>query len=338
MTKAFDHVNHSLLFEKLFNRGMPSIFIRFLIATYRKQTANVKWNGELSNEFHLCNGVKQGAVLSAILYCVYVDDLFLRLRHKRVGCWINGEYLGIAGYADDNFLISPTLEGLQEMLNTCDEYAKEHHLNFSTNKDPKKSKTKCMAFLQKDRKLKNMKLAGNNLPWVESGKHLGVKIENSIDGLKQDMMEKRGQFINTNNTLMQEFYFAHPDTKVTLNSIYNSHFTGAPLWDLFCREATMIENSWNVAIRKMLNIDFQTHRYLIEPLSCRRHIKFSLLKRFLTFIEKIKDSKKTPITTLLTSIKQDVRSTTGKNLRNIMLAVGKLTYLLTLTNLFGSSR
>ena len=82
MSKAFDHVNHSLLFEKLFNRGMPSIFIRFLIATYRKQTANVKWNGELSNEFQLCNGVKQGAVLSAILYCVCV---FLRLRHKHVG-------------------------------------------------------------------------------------------------------------------------------------------------------------------------------------------------------------------------------------------------------------
>ena len=42
-------------------------------------------------------------------------------------------YLGMLGYADDNFLLSPTLDWLQEMINTCDEYAKEHNLKFSTN-------------------------------------------------------------------------------------------------------------------------------------------------------------------------------------------------------------
>ena len=86
--------------------------------------ANVRWNGYYSSEFSIKNGVKQGAVLSALFYCVYVDDLFLRLRNNRQGCWINGEFMGILGYADDNVLLSPTLDGLQNMLNICEQYAK----------------------------------------------------------------------------------------------------------------------------------------------------------------------------------------------------------------------
>ena len=83
----------------------------------------VTWNGNYSAEFNIKNGVKQGAVLSALLYCVYVDDLFLRLRKNRQGCWINGEFMGIFGYSDDKVLLSPTLDGLQNMINILCKWA-----------------------------------------------------------------------------------------------------------------------------------------------------------------------------------------------------------------------
>ena len=116
----------------------------------------VRWNGNYSAEFSIKIGVKQGAVLSTLLYCVYVDDLFLRLRKNRQGCWINGEFMGIFGYADDNVLLSPTLDGLQNMLNICEQYAKEHNLSFSTNENINKCKMKCMAFTKKERDLRSM--------------------------------------------------------------------------------------------------------------------------------------------------------------------------------------
>ena len=75
MTKAFDLVKHSQLFRKLIDGGLSIIFIRLLLASYLLQKANVRWNGILSRNFPLSNGVKQGAVLSAILYCFYVNDL-----------------------------------------------------------------------------------------------------------------------------------------------------------------------------------------------------------------------------------------------------------------------
>ena len=51
-------------------------YIRLLMVMYKKQCANIKWNGETSSRFAIKNGVKQGAVLSAILFCVYIDELF----------------------------------------------------------------------------------------------------------------------------------------------------------------------------------------------------------------------------------------------------------------------
>ena len=78
--------------------------IHFLMYVYKIQVATVKWNNCYSMEFNIKNGVKQGAVLSALLYCIYVDDLFRLLRNSCLGCWINGEFTGLLGYADDNML------------------------------------------------------------------------------------------------------------------------------------------------------------------------------------------------------------------------------------------
>ena len=118
MTKAFDLVKHSLLFRKLLSAGLPPIFIRVLLFIYSMQYANSRWNEEVSDTFLLSNGVRQGAILSAILYCFYVNDLFKILRNRRAGCWVNDNYHGIIGYSDDSFLLAPSLSALQEMLQT----------------------------------------------------------------------------------------------------------------------------------------------------------------------------------------------------------------------------
>ena len=322
MTKAFDLVKHSILFKKLLVKGLSVIFLRLLLFIYLMQFANVKWNGETSSWFSLGNGVRQGGVISAILYCFYVNDLFVLLRQRGEGCWIQGSYCGIYGYSDDNFLLAPSLHALQCMLDTCEEYAAKHNLRFSTDPDPVKCKTKCLAFTFKTRKLKNMMLCGDPLPWVENCKHLGNYIRNKIDGMKNDQRIKQAQYINKNNELEQEFHFCHPRTKFKINRIYNSHFTGSPLWDLFSPDAVKLESSWNRSVKIMYDLPYETHRCLIEPLS-GTHIKRILINRFLNFLKQIINSKKNVTKVLLNTIKYSVKSTTGRNLRKIMLLTGK---------------
>ena len=103
-------------------------------------------------------------LLSAIFYCVYMNDLFEILRSSKYGCWVNGNFFGILGYSDDNFLLAPSLHALQQMLLICENYADSHDLKFSTDPDPKKCKTKCIAFLKKRRELPKLKLCETDLP------------------------------------------------------------------------------------------------------------------------------------------------------------------------------
>ena len=197
--------------------------------------------------FPMTNGVRQGAVLFAIAYCFYCDELFSILQQRRTGCWVLGKYHGIFGYSDDNWLLAPSLSALQDMLLTCEEYAASHNLTISTDTDPEKCKTKLMAFLRKPRDLPSLTLCGTELPWVKKVKHLGNTISNTMDGNQLDMRVKTAK----NNTICQEFHFAHPKAKSTINGIYNGHFTGSQLWKLDSREYDKVLSTYNKSVKIM---------------------------------------------------------------------------------------
>ena len=54
----------------------------------------------------------------------------------------------VCGYSDDILLLAPCIDALQDMLSTYKMYPQEHNLQFSTNINPIKSKTKCIAFVK----------------------------------------------------------------------------------------------------------------------------------------------------------------------------------------------
>ena len=138
-----------------------------------------------------------------------------------------------------------------------------------------------------------------------------------------DIKTKQADYIEKNNSIIQEFSYTHLRTRNEVNRIYNNHFTGSPLWDLFSRDADMMYNTWNKSVRLMFDVPLQTHRYFLEPLAETRQLKFTLIKRFLGFISQIEKSKKILPNILLQTIKRDCRSTTGSNLRNILLLTTK---------------
>ena len=110
-----------------------------------------------------------------------------------------------------------------------------------------------------------------------------------------------------------------PKTIAHINSIQNSHFYGSVLWKVGSRPVEMLEKSWNVAIRRMFSLPVNTHRYLIEPISRMEHASTLLNKRFLSFVQSIRGSKKVCLRDLLRVVEHDTRSVTGHNLRTLML-------------------
>ena len=100
-SKAFDKVNHWMLFRKLFNRGVPFVLIRVLLYWYRTQTFCIKWGSTTSDFFNVSNGVRQGGILSPYLFIIYIDDLSNMLNSAGIGCHIHYYCTNHVFYADD---------------------------------------------------------------------------------------------------------------------------------------------------------------------------------------------------------------------------------------------
>ena len=88
--KTFDKINHWLLFKKLIERQMPLYLVTLLCYWYRHQVMFVRWGSSLSTGFRVTNGVRQGVVLSPLLFNVYINDLSIQLSQTGIGGSIDG--------------------------------------------------------------------------------------------------------------------------------------------------------------------------------------------------------------------------------------------------------
>ena len=81
-SKAIDKVHYCKLFSRLIERNVPPLVIRVLLNMYSGQHVRVLWNGIFSCDFLVKNGVKQGGIISPILFCIYFDDVLCRLLYR----------------------------------------------------------------------------------------------------------------------------------------------------------------------------------------------------------------------------------------------------------------
>ena len=174
------------LFSLLCDRNLPGVVIRFLLDSYSRQNVFTRWNNVLSNAIHMENGVKQGGVLSPILFCVNFDELLKRLESSGMGCYIGHHFYGCVGYADDVKLLCPSINGLQSMNNVCEDFADEFDVTFNTKN------TMCICYgSDNNATLRQLSSNGGKIPWQSTVKHLGnVLMYNLHD--EADVYNKRG--------------------------------------------------------------------------------------------------------------------------------------------------
>ena len=134
-SKAFDRVDHGIPFHKLEKRGLPAPILCFLMSWYRLQEMKIQWGSNChSVPFNVSNGVRQGSVLSPMLFAVYLDGLLEELCVSGVGCHWRWMFAGVFCYADDLVLLAPCPSALRTMLSICLSYAQSHGLVFNAAK------------------------------------------------------------------------------------------------------------------------------------------------------------------------------------------------------------
>ena len=80
-------------------------------------------DGLMSQWFKLNQSVRQGGVLSAWLYIVYINDLATELEKAELGATIHTFYLGTPMQADNVALLARSVNDMQRMLSICFKYS-----------------------------------------------------------------------------------------------------------------------------------------------------------------------------------------------------------------------
>ena len=86
----------------------------------------------------MSNGVRQGGILSPILFCLYMDNLSMKLLEAKVGCNVNNVFINYMMFADDTALIAPSPMALHILIDCCVSFAASNDIIFN------QSKSKCM--------------------------------------------------------------------------------------------------------------------------------------------------------------------------------------------------
>lgn len=128
---AFDKVSRKALIYKLYSIGVSYKYTK-MIETIYANTQSAVWNGEeLSDYFNTLSGVKQGCLLSPLLFALYINDLH---EYLEGGLTINGENIRILLYADDIAIMADERNTLQKMILNLEQYCDLWNLEVNMTK------------------------------------------------------------------------------------------------------------------------------------------------------------------------------------------------------------
>ena len=243
-SKAFDRINHIKLFNKLLLRGVPNYLIAILANWYSTSRLLVRWGSSLSHDFNASNGVRQGSLLSPILFALYIDDLSFLLKKERIGCCVGSEIVNHIFYADDLVLISPSVLGLRKLVTVCESYARSHDMIFN------ESKSVCVRFSRKDLNYEPgyIRLNDCNLVWRNSVKYLGVIITSNLDDRIEIASHTRSFYARSNS-----IYRTYKDCSIEVKLLlFESFCLSFYLFHLWFEYPLVIFNRLRVATNNML--------------------------------------------------------------------------------------
>ena len=130
--KAFDSIDHSILFPKLQILGFPLQIIHLIQNIFQQLQFNIRSDDIISPPFNFNIGTPQGDPLSPLLFSLFISDLPISLTHP--GIKLNNHNIRCLLYADDLVIIAENPTDLQSALNSLFQYSITNNLTVNTDK------------------------------------------------------------------------------------------------------------------------------------------------------------------------------------------------------------
>ena len=259
-------MNHFKLFNKLIDRCVPKKYVNLIKNWYGNQNVFVKFNNKFSEQWKIKNGVRQGGVLSPYLFNVYIDDLIKNVSKISSGCRLGIFSSNIIAYADDLCLLSPSIKGLQNLIDVLHMNIKDLNLNLNTDK------SMCIKFAKNGAPFLNnngIKINDTFLKFEKETKYLGYCIQYNMI-IKNDVNREKSKFYKQFNSMLRKFNSSDISVKLRLFNTYCLQLYGSSFWtnDYKCKVILkQFAVAYHKAIKRILNVSYGESNHFVCSLT-----------------------------------------------------------------------
>ena len=251
--KAFDKVRHDLLFKLLRRRNLDQRDVNIIIQLYCSQTAIIREGNAVSEEIKIRRGVRQGCVLSPVLFNTYSEEAIQNaLSEVTAGIKVNGQIVNNLRFADDTLLLAGSLEELQFLIDRVVVGSEKSGLTLNIKKT-------CFMVISKEKSQGNLIINGEVIQRVHKCRYLGTIFSDSSD-CSQEIKARIGQARSAFNQMRN--VLCNRDLRLTLRIrllkcyVFSVLFYGMEAWTLKQDTIKRLEAFEMWAYRRILRVSW----------------------------------------------------------------------------------
>ena len=126
--KAYDTINRSKLWCRLVSTGLCGKLFRAVKSLYSSVSSCIRLNDLHTDWFEVKPGLRQGCILSPLLFNFYINDLAIYLIVFGIGINCGEDIVCILMYADDVVLLAETERDLQILMNALNDWCQTNDM------------------------------------------------------------------------------------------------------------------------------------------------------------------------------------------------------------------
>lgn len=255
--KAFDSVDRETLWKILLHYGVPPKMVNMIKVFYQDFQAQVIHGGSLTEPFVMKTGVRQGCLLSPMLFIVALDWIMRETTEsKKTGIqWTLTERLEDLDFADDLVLLSQNIAHMREKVERLEDVSSKVGLKINAKKTQEmriRTKGRANPIICRDQQIEK----------VDEFVYLGSKI-NPEEGSHPDIQARINK-AHTAFNMLRPVWRSRGLTNKTKIRLFNSNVLsvllyGCETWGLTKEALRRLEVFLNKRLRFILRLWWPIH-------------------------------------------------------------------------------